>query len=75
MKDVFGKDSDIQYNKWLCEGLLMADNDMLDEALLKYNNCIQLYQETHGQLPIEPILYKVCLLVRAAVHNAKQEHS
>lgn len=67
IKDVFGRESDVQYNKLLCEGLLMADNEMLEEALAKYNACMHLYQHAHHKLPVEPILYKVCLLVRTAV--------
>lgn len=72
IKDVFGRESDVLYNKSLCEALLMAENDMQDEAINKYNSCIEIYHQKHGEIPIEPLLYKVCLLAKLAVENSSE---
>jgi hypothetical protein len=40
---VYGRESDVVYNKCLCEALLMAESDMQDEALLKYSSCVDLH--------------------------------
>lgn len=66
LKDVFGKESDIQYNKTLCEALLMSESDMPDEALLKFTSCIDLYYDQCGKVAAEPLLYKVLQLIRIA---------
>ena len=43
MKDFFGRESDVTYNKGLCEALLMAESDLEDEALKKYSACVDVY--------------------------------
>lgn len=60
------------YNKSLCEALLMAENDMHDDALSKYTSCIELYDLKNGAVPLEPLLYKICLLVRLAVESPEE---
>lgn len=69
VKDVFGRDSDVLYNKTLCEGLLMSESDMQEDALTKYTTCVDLYYQKNGSIPAEPLLYKIVLLVRLALQQ------
>jgi tetratricopeptide (TPR) repeat protein len=75
IKDLFGRDSDVLYNKTLCEGLLMADNDLHEDALAKYGACLDIYYQKHGSVPPEPLLYKLALLVRLSLRTSTREHS
>ena len=71
IKDNFGRDSDVLYNKSLCEGLLMAESQMSEEALTKYGTCLDLYYQKNGTIPVEPLLYKIVLLVRLGVERSE----
>ena len=51
IKDVYGRESDVLYNKNLCEGLLMTENDMVNESLAKFGTCVDLFYEKHGTIP------------------------
>lgn len=64
---MFGRESDVAYNKTLCEALLMGESDMTDEALLKFSACVDLYYEKYEAVPQEPLLYKIMLLIRLAI--------
>ena len=52
IKDVFGRDSDVVYNKTLCEGLLMGESDLQEEALNKYSACVDSYYQKNGSIPL-----------------------
>ena len=45
----------------------MAENDMQDEALVKYSTCVDIYYEKYSSIPPEPLLYKIILLTRLAI--------
>lgn len=70
---MFGRDSDVAYNKTLTEALLMAESDMPDDALLKFSSCIDLYYAANHSLPQEPLLYKAMLLIRLAIKGEGEE--
>lgn len=51
----------------------MAENDLHDDALSRYGNCVDYYFSRHGNIPIEPILYKIVLLVKLAIQEMEKE--
>lgn len=67
IKDMFGRESDVAYNKTLCEALLMGESDMTDESLIKFSSCVDIYYEKYEAVPPEPLLYKVMLLIKLAI--------
>lgn len=44
---MFGRESDVLYNKTLCEALLMGESDMTDDSLIKFSSCVDIYYEKY----------------------------
>mgnify|MGYP000947106143 CR=1 FL=1 len=44
---------------------------MSEEALTKYGTCLDLYYQKNGTIPVEPLLYKIVLLVRLGVERSE----
>jgi hypothetical protein len=73
IKDMYGSESELKYNRLLCEALLMSEEDMADEALAKFSECIECYFEKYNRVAVEPILYKLVLLIRLAAVKLSSE--
>lgn len=59
IKDMFGREGDITYNKSLCEGLLMMESGMEGDAIEKMDLCVRYiyvicreYFDSHTTLPL-----------------------
>jgi hypothetical protein len=48
---MFGRESDVTYNKTLCEALLMGESDMTDDSLIKFSSCVDIYYEKYEVVP------------------------
>ena len=46
---------------------------MVDEAILRLGECLEVYFKMWGRVPVEPILYRLVLLVRMAVVRGEME--
>lgn len=73
LKDYLGKEPEadiaLSYNKVLCEGLLMLDNEMVEDSLEKFNTAIDNYYRFTRAIPAEPILFRVIALMRLALSD------
>ena len=45
----------------------MGESDMTDEALMKFSTCVDIYYEKYENVPAEPLLYKIMLLIKLAI--------
>lgn len=46
----------------------MSENDLYDDSLSRYSACIDIHYNKHqGTIPIEPLLYKIVVLVKLAL--------
>lgn len=57
----------MKFSKVICEILMLVESDELEEALLKCNEAINIHVDKYGCDNIQPMLYKIAILIRMAI--------
>jgi hypothetical protein len=51
----------------MCEGILMLDNEMIEESLEKFVLCVENYYRLLKGVAVEPILFRILGMIRLAI--------